>query len=334
MQPHEARLAATADLEKGAARLQQAVAALAGQEAADSGRFGIAVSGGADSLALLLLSQAAFPGRVAAATVDHRLRQASAAEARFVSHLCRERSIPHATLEPSMPITGNLQSAARSARYALLDLWRTEQKLDWVMTAHHGDDQLETLVMRVNRSSGVGGMAGIRGRQDHLLRPLLNWRRADLEALLKEQAITPVDDPSNRDARFDRARIRPLVQSCTLIDPVAANAMANNMAAADRALDWATDQLARQRLERHGNQWLLDSSDIPEELLRRLLLRALRQAAGQNFAPRGQQITATIQALARGEQAMLGTLLIKADRHNGDLWLIQPAPPVRQQSVD
>lgn len=314
------------------------MAVLAGAQAAQSGRFGIAVSGGADSLALLLLSHATFPGRIAAATVDHGLRRESAQEAEFVAGLCSDRGIPHVTLAPSSPITGNLQSAARTARYALLAEWRAREGLDWVMTAHHADDQLETLVMRVNRSSGVGGMAGIRGRQGHVLRPLLEWRRTELDGLVQGNGITPIDDPSNRDAGFDRARIRPVVQSCTLIDPVAANATAHHLAEADAALDWATDQISAQRLKDTGTALVLDVTDVPDELVRRLLLRALRMMAGDGFTPRGQQMTATIQALARGEQAMLGSVLIKADKDDGNggskCWLIRPAPPSRKRASD
>src|SRR5262245_16934078 len=115
---------------------------------AEAGKLGIAVSGGPDSLALLLLAEAAFPGRVQAATVDHGLRTESADEAAFVAALCRQRDIPHATLRPETPIEGNIQSAARRARYALLEAWRSEQRLDWILTAHHADDQAETLLMR------------------------------------------------------------------------------------------------------------------------------------------------------------------------------------------
>jgi tRNA(Ile)-lysidine synthase len=307
------------------------VAALAGAEAATCGRFGIAVSGGVDSLALLLLSHAAFPGRIAAATVDHELRQASAAEARQVADLCARLDIPHATLRPPVPITGNLQSAARAARYGLLEAWRMDLQLDWVMTAHHADDQLETLVMRVNRSSGVGGMAGIRSRQGHVLRPLLDWRRAELEALISQLGLEAVDDPSNHDARFDRARIRPLVQSCNLIDATAANAVARNLAEADSALDWTVEQIGHQRLEQTAAGLVMNVGDLPAELLRRLLLRALRQITGDSFTPRGQQLTATIQALARGEQAMLGTVLIKPEKGDRQRWLMRPAPAARGQ---
>jgi tRNA(Ile)-lysidine synthase len=95
------------------ARFRRDLGALAGGA---PGRIGIAVSGGPDSVALLLLAAAAYPGAVAAATVDHGLRPESAAEARLVAALCAARGIAHAILTPDAPIGGSLQAAARAAR--------------------------------------------------------------------------------------------------------------------------------------------------------------------------------------------------------------------------
>lgn len=277
----------------------------------------------------MLIAAAAFPGRIAAATVDHSLRPESADEARYVAALCAERAMPHAILTLATPISGSIQASARAARYALLEQWCRAEGINWLMTAHHADDQLETMVMRINRSSGVGGMAGIRARQGHILRPLLEWRRDDLADVVQAQGIVPVDDPSNRDVRYDRARIRPVVQACTLVDPVAANAVARNLSEADAALEWTAARLAADRLSHDGSTATLDTTDLPPELLRRLLLRALAAVTDPPLAPRGQQLTATIQALARGEQAMLGSVLIKPDHREPSIWRFRRAPPQR-----
>src|SRR3954466_8445661 len=111
-----------------------------------TGLLGVAVAGGPDSLALLLLAEAAFPGRVRAATVDHRLRPESAGEAAFVARICADRGVPHDILEASVARAGEgLQAAAREARYAALAAWMRERGLAWLLTAHHADDQAETL---------------------------------------------------------------------------------------------------------------------------------------------------------------------------------------------
>src|SRR3546814_5570008 len=82
----------------------------------------------------------------------------------MVAGFCAREHIPHAILHPAAPISGSLQAAARAERYRLLEQWREAHALDHVVTAHHADDQLETMIMRLNRSSGVGGLAGVRAR--------------------------------------------------------------------------------------------------------------------------------------------------------------------------
>src|SRR4051794_28920400 len=128
---------------------------------APDARIGIAVSGGPDSLALLLLAAATRPGRIEAATVDHALRRESRDEAAMVHDLCETLGVPHRTLtvEWQEKPESALQERARKQRYALLSAWASERGLDAIATAHHLDDQAETLVMRLARGSGVRGLA-------------------------------------------------------------------------------------------------------------------------------------------------------------------------------
>src|SRR5689334_16392944 len=132
---------------------------------ADS-RIGVAVSGGPDSLALLLLVAAARPGQVEAATVDHGFRPESRDEAAMVAGLCDRLGVPHATLTVRWERTPEtaLQERARKERYRLLGFWAEERGLDAIATAHHADDQAETFLMRVSRGAGVRGLAGMRSR--------------------------------------------------------------------------------------------------------------------------------------------------------------------------
>lgn len=305
------------------ALLAGSVATLAGP--GDHWRFGIAVSGGPDSMALLDLSLRLFPGRVEAATVDHGLRAASADEAAMVADWCGERAVPHAILHPPQPVAGNVQQWARQQRYALLEAWRAERGLDWIFTAHHADDQLETMVMRLNRGAGVGGLAGIRARQGRVLRPLLVARREQLLAYAQRRALPYVEDPSNSDPRFDRASIRKHLRDVTWLDPATATRSAAALADADEALDWMVEQLAARHVRREGVTWLLDRVELPREILRRLLLLMADHAAPDAPAPRGDAVDRALSAMIADQQVSLGSLLVKGGR----TWSVKPAPPRR-----
>ena len=285
-------------------------------------RLGVAVSGGPDSLALLLLARAASPGRIEAATVDHCLRPESAAEANFVAEVCATLEVPHEVLAPSEPIGGNLQSSARRARYALLEAWRSERSLDFVLTAHHADDQAETLLMRLNRGSGVGGLAGIRAVNGLVLRQLLGWRRAELEAVVAEADLEAIADPSNRDERFDRARLRRCLEQADWIEPPSLARSASALAEAEEALDWTAERLFAERVSTDGEAVRLDPAGLPAELLRRLVLLSLRDVDPQ-AAPRGEELSRMIATLEQGGVATLAG--VRAE--GGKLWAFEPAPP-------
>lgn len=287
-------------------------------------RLGLAVSGGPDSLAMLLLGGEAYPGRIAAATVDHGLRPEARDEAEFVAALCVERGIAHTVLTPSDPITGNIQSAARVARYALLDSWATEAGCDYIATAHHADDQLETILMRLARGSGVDGLSGIRRINGRIIRPLLGFNKAELIAICEDAGVTPVQDPSNDNTDFDRVRIRRfLATSRHPFDPVAATRSASTLEQASQALDWMTTNLS-DRITQSQNGISLDPAALPRELQRRLLLHALKMI-DQNIRPRGDSMDRALECLRLGETFTLGNILCKG----GATWHMSPAPKRR-----
>jgi tRNA(Ile)-lysidine synthase len=305
-------------------RLASDLRALAGPEWHQL-HYGVAVSGGPDSMALLWLMATLLPGQVWAATVDHGLRKGSDQEARMVASFCNREHIPHSTLRPAAPIKGSLQAAARAERYHLLEQWRSANALDHILTAHHADDQLETIVMRLNRSSGVGGLSAIRSRNGVVMRPLLHWRRSDLVGLALENDLPFVDDPSNSNNRFDRARLRQALKSQTILDPAAAARSADWLAEADEALDWAVERLIAS--------WP-DASDIavirnesyPPEMFRRIVALRLRANAAQ-LVIRGGSLDGVIAAMHKGKRAMVGALLIDPVRgFEGTIWRISDAP--------
>jgi tRNA(Ile)-lysidine synthase len=289
-------------------------------------RFGIAVSGGPDSVAMLLLAAAAFPGRVEAATVDHRLRAESINEAMFVADLCAVIGVPHATLVLSPLPEGNVSTEARKARYAVLANWADAANINWILTAHHADDQRETMLMRLNRGAGVAGLSGIRARQGRVIRPLLHWRRDELVVLVKDAGVTAIDDPTNRDDRFDRARLRKMLAGVDWIDPAALVTSADALADADAAIEWAVEGLTRAHIRAETAAMTLDrySLDAPPEIIRRLVLRCLR-AVDPDAEPRGTPLSRFIETLESGGRATLGNTLGRGGKN----WVFTPAPPRR-----
>jgi tRNA(Ile)-lysidine synthase len=294
--------------------------------AGETGELGIAVSGGPDSLALLLLAAAAFPGRVRAATVDHRLRPESAGEAAFVGGICAGLGVPHATLTPGEPIRGNVQSAAREVRYGLLADWAAREEIACLLTAHHADDQAETLLMRLNRGAGLSGLAAIRAAATiagvRVLRPLLGWRRAELEAVCTAAGLDPVDDPSNADPNYDRARLRAALAGVPWVDAAAFARSAAALAEAEEALGWAAARLIAERVQ--GAETIAMSFDpegVPAELRRRILLHIL----GAATPPRGAELTRLIVTLEAGGTATLAGMKCEG----GPVWRFTAAPPRR-----
>lgn len=296
--------------------------------------LGIAVSGGPDSLALLLLAAAARPGRIEAATVDHGLRPDSGAEAEAVAAICSRLGVPHQTLVadwPEIP-AANIQASARVMRYRLLNDWAIDRRLGAIATAHHADDQAETLLMRLMRGAGVGGLGGVRARRAlsediRLVRPLLEWRKSDLEAIVREAGLAAVDDPSNRDPRHDRSRIRQLLGRFEGADPARIAASAAALRDADEALDWALAPLISQRLSRAEDALVMDPIGLPREFRRRLLLTAFAELGAA--PPRGPEMIRAMDMLEAGGTATLSGLKLEG----GEQWRISIAPPRRISDV-
>jgi tRNA(Ile)-lysidine synthase len=290
------------------------------------GLLGVAVSGGPDSLALLLLTNAAFPHHVRAATVDHKLRPESAAEAAFVHDICARLGIPHATLAADDAIAGNVQAGARALRYRLLAGWAATEGTDWLLTAHHRDDQAETLLMRLQRGSGLAGLAGIRAATEILglrvARPLLGWSRAELADLVAAAGLEAVQDPGNRDERYDRARLRRRLGEADWIDPAPLARSAQALAEADIALEWSVERLIEERAEAARGGLAFDAQDLPSELRRRALLRLLALLVPAD-PPRGDAVQRLLAALEAGGTATLAGVKCEG----GPIWRLTPEPP-------
>jgi tRNA(Ile)-lysidine synthase len=279
----------------------------------------IAVSGGSDSVALLHLAHAAgLP--VAAVTVDHGLRAESAAEAQGVARLCAGLGIPHHILQwQGWDGRGNLQAAARAARYALMADWARAHGIARVLLGHTQDDQAETFLMRLARQAGLDGLSGMAAQFERggvtWARPLLGVSRADLRAYLTGRGVGWIDDPSNDDDRFARVKAR---RALSALEPLGIDAggLARVMAQLREARDALHAQLhhiALQTVQEDRGDLILDwaawCAHHPE-LRRHILVAGLVWVASSPYAPRREDIAALLAAQeGPGQRTLAGCVI-------------------------
>lgn len=268
--------------------------------------LGLAVSGGVDSLALMILAArwaaplSAAP-RLIVYTLDHELRAEAKAETAFVQAAAEELGLEVRVLHwgGDKPKSG-LQAAARAARYQIIGAAMAQDGAEILLTAHHLQDQAETVLMRMAHGSGLNGLGGIRAFSNvenvHLFRPLLGVQRNVLEAVVQSTGLTPVQDPSNMDMNFERVRWRNMQTQLGALglDGDAIGLFAKRAQRADSALQTMChdlfDQLAKidnlgvLRLE---HEKLMSQ---PQEVQLRLVQLALRCVGGGNKPFALQQI--------------------------------------------
>jgi tRNA(Ile)-lysidine synthase len=306
----------------------------------------LAVSGGPDSLALMLLA-AAWSLRdkikIVVATVDHGLRVASREEALFVAKEAGTLGFEHRLLvwAGEKPST-RLQERAREARYALLvDCAGEIDPRCAVVTAHHADDQAETILFRLCRGSGVAGLSGMSAVSKlnglKLLRPLLDTPKAALEAICADAGRAYVTDPANADPRFARARLRSLATTLAAegLDREALLRLGRRAARADAALRHFAAEIEKSaRLESDEATARFEAEalrEAPDELLARLIET---QTTRFGQAPRLDRLERALQrvarALARRESTRmtLAGALIDVDEASLSF---RPAPPRAQR---
>ena len=275
----------------------------------------LAVSGGPDSIALMWLAarwrNALSRGpSLLATTVDHGLRPEAAREAREVKYLARQLGIPHRTMRWSgeKPKSG-VPAAARAARYRLLANLARQSGASHVLTAHTRDDQAETLLMRLLRGSGIGGLAAMARESERegvvIARPFLTVAKSQLVATLQKAGIDYADDPTNRDVRFTRPRIRAVIEDLRAEGGDARNLarLASRLARANAAIEILADGAARYLAlkdeamappraatagPRSANFEAAVFAGLPEEIRLRLLLRAIDRIGHEGPAELGK----------------------------------------------
>jgi tRNA(Ile)-lysidine synthase len=281
----------------------------------------VAVSGGADSMALALLA-AGWAGKQRIALlpliVDHRLRPDSTKEARHVAGLLRKAGLTPKILswDAKTKPTANRQALAREARYALLAEACARQGIRHLLLAHHRDDQAETLLLRALRGSGVDGLAAMQPRSERdgliLLRPLLDIPKARLVATLQKRKQAWVEDPSNANASFQRVRVRAALDLLSDRDAGARAELvqhlaqtAKNFARTRVLLDGAAYDLLHGavQLTPAGAAWLDPAmlAAAEDELALRALVKLLGAIGGLPVPPRLDGLQRLLEALRGGK---------------------------------
>jgi tRNA(Ile)-lysidine synthase len=283
-------------------------------------RLALAVSGGADSMALLHLiarwrAEDACKREVTVLTVDHGLRASSREEAEMVGRMAASLGLPHALLTWMREERhgGGLQERARQGRYDLMAAYCQVHDIEALATAHHLDDQAETFLMRLKRGSGLDGLAAIPGESAWsgvaVLRPLLDIPKERLAATLTDAGIAWVEDPSNRDQRFERAKMRACSDALAKLG-LSAHALARSaqrLRRARAALDHAADAfLAEHGAVSEAGYCLIARNALvaaPAEIALRVLARAVGAVGGRETPLRLAKLETLLASLVENPKA-------------------------------
>lgn len=306
-------------------------------------RVGIAVSGGPDSTALLVLlnlwtRESPAAPTLYALTVDHGLRPEASHEADAVVELASrlghhaEKLVWH---HDGPPPTSDIQAEARAARYRLLAEAARRHQLDAVLLAHTRDDQAETFLMNLARGSGVAGLSGIPAERVidgvRFLRPLLGMTKTELLAVVDEAGVPYVTDPSNASDRYTRVRIRKALPALAELGLTADRlaGTAQRMARAEAALRSMADDLIARAAKDHGGVWSVDIAALataPDEISLRLLVRLIRSIRPSAHPPRADAPEAWHTAFRAGNAPRRATMagVVLHLRHDR-LWLYAEA---------
>lgn len=299
----------------------------------------VAVSGGGDSMALLLAlhfyAKASLTNlKIVALTVNHKLRAAAADEAKQVALWCKDLGIEHHILNwqhDEVPQTA-VQEKARNARYQLMGDYCLAHNIEQLFVAHNLEDNAETMYMRLKRGAGLKGLSSIadisermlgEGKSVQIIRPLLNMKRQDLRDYLRQIDQAWIDDVSNENEKFERVQVRHQLNSTKPFGHENLNKSAKRLAVADDAIEFYVDGFWQENVNllKLGIACLsLDAwSLLPQEIKQRLLARLVWTIGGKDNPPRWQKIeTLFTQIENQSGNLVLGNCLIVKKRNK--LW--------------
>ncbi len=287
--------------------------------------FALAVSGGADSICMTLLCHQ-LGLKPIVLIVDHKLRHESSLEALYVKDYIEKTfnfQVQILTWDRDILITSNIQSKARDARYKLLINECRTLGIKRLYTAHHKNDQAETVLMNIMRGTGIDGLVGIRELINidgiEIMRPMLSFTREEIESHLNLHNITWVNDPSNESTEYERVKIRKLMKVISNSDLVNAehiisrlNLLSNNAMRAQTFID----RYVEKKIREICNVWHLNVVTIEvdlllledEEVILRILRNILKAVGLQKYSVRMQSIMRLYSDISKVNSTLCTTL--------------------------
>jgi tRNA(Ile)-lysidine synthase len=278
-----------------------------------------AVSGGGDSVALMLLlsawAKAQDRPQPVVLHVDHGLRPGSQKDAEQVAKLARAVGLkPHVLVWKEKKPKSDIEAEARAARYGLMGRWCTEHEIPALYVGHTLEDQAETFLLRLARGSGLDGLAGMQPLGPlpvpefagiKLARPLLDVTRSELRDFLQSRKVGWVEDPMNADPKFSRSRIRaawPQLAELGLSSPRIADA-ARHLSRARAVLDGLTGGFLQRGVRfAEAGAWLdtLRLKMLPREVGLRALAAVLSRVSGEEYRPRFESLERLFDSIVGG----------------------------------
>lgn len=286
--------------------------------------IGVAISGGRDSVALLhLLFERGY--RVTAINVEHGIRgEESVEDSRFVAELCESMGVPLLAYSVDAPayseaMSYTLEQGARALRYSIFDKLLSDGVVDYVALAHHLDDQIETVLMRILRGTGIRGLKGMQEVNGRYIRPLLKYSRADIDRYIKENSLNYRDDSTNGDAAYTRNFLRGELNVLKTRFPSLGDAV-TRLCASARETEEFVDSFVPEPTLKDGEAYVKTSDLANVVIAKRAILKAANMlGVRQDIEERHYNL---VLALAGGENGKYVQLTHSLDVHKQGDYLV------------
>ena len=276
--------------------------------------FAVAVSGGADSLCMAFFSKIysqEFGSKIHVLIVDHNLRKESHKEALQVKTILKKNNISSKILKwkGKIPIK-NIQKNARDLRYFLISNYCLKNKIKYLITAHHGDDQIENFFIRLLRGSGLTGLASMATEVSYskslkIIRPFLQFKKSDLKYVTLNHFKTYIKDPSNKDEKFLRIRVRKYKRSMEKegLDTKKIIKTVNNLVSANQAINFYKNRALHQYTSFASKNKCVINKEIFKQEAGEIIFKSFSEilslVSGTYYPPRSKKIVSLIERLKK-----------------------------------